>query len=52
MPLKSGSSQKTISQNISELEHAGKGRSHKQNIAIAMENARRTSRKPKRKKGK
>lgn len=40
MPLKRGKSQKTISANIRELEHsrtkAGRGRSHKQNIAIAM----------------
>ena len=47
MPLKRGGSQQTISDNISELEHsqtaAGKARSHKQNIAIAMETARRTS---------
>jgi hypothetical protein len=46
MPLKPGKSQDTISENISELEHsqtkAGKGRSHKQNVAIALENARRT----------
>jgi len=46
MPLKPGKSQQTISENISELEHsqtaAGKSRTHKQNIAIAMENARRT----------
>jgi len=47
MPLKPGKSQDTISQNISELEHsdtaAGKARSHKQNVAIALENARKTS---------
>jgi hypothetical protein len=46
MPLKKGSSQKTISENISELEHsktkAGKKRSHKQNIAIAMAEARKS----------
>lgn len=45
MPLKSGSSQKVISQNIRELEHsqtkAVKGRTHKQNIAIAMRIARK-----------
>lgn len=45
MPLKPGSSQKTISQNIRELEHsqtkAGKGRTHKQNIAIALRVARK-----------
>jgi len=44
MPLKSGSSQSVISSNISELEHSqtarGKQRSHKQNIAIALQKAR------------
>ena len=40
MPLKKGSSRKTISENIKELEHAGKNRSHKQNIAIALSTAR------------
>lgn len=43
MPLKSGSSQKTISSNIRELEHsqtkAGKKRTHEQNVAIAMSKA-------------
>jgi len=51
MPLKPGKSQKVISENISELEHsqtkAGKGRTHKQNIAIAMENARKSGGKKK-----
>jgi len=42
MPLKKGSSKATISSNISELEHAGKGRSHKQNIAIALSEARKS----------
>jgi hypothetical protein len=40
MPLKRGSSQKTISTNISELRHSG--RPQKQAIAIAMAEARRT----------
>ena len=44
MPLKSGKDQKTISDNISELEHsqtkAGQSRTHKQNVAIALEKAR------------
>jgi hypothetical protein len=46
LPLKPGKSRKVISQNISELEHsqtaAGKKRTHKQNIAIAMQQARDT----------
>lgn len=37
MPLKSGSSQDTISKNISELEHSGKD--HKKAIAIALNKA-------------
>ena len=37
MPLKSGSSKKTIGSNISELMHSG--RPQKQAIAIAMSNA-------------
>jgi hypothetical protein len=37
MPLKSGSSQETIGDNISELEHSGK--KHKQAIAIALNKA-------------
>jgi len=44
MPLKRGKSQKTISANISELSKsktkAGKGRTHKQNIKIALDEAR------------
>ena len=42
MPLVKGKSKKVISENISELEHAGKGRSHKQNIAIALSEARKS----------
>jgi hypothetical protein len=44
--LKKGSSRATISSNIRELEHsktkAGKGRSHKQNVAIALKQARKS----------
>jgi len=43
MPLKKGRSRKTISANIRELEHsrtkAGRGRTHAQNIAIALKMA-------------
>lgn len=37
MPLKKGSSKKTISENISELRHSG--RPERQSIAIAMSEA-------------
>lgn len=55
MPLKSGKSQATISENIRELHHGpthertakkfGEERAHEQSIAIAMETARKTKRK-------
>lgn len=48
MPLKRGRSQKVISANIRELEHsrtkAGRARTHKQNVAIAMKEARQSRR--------
>jgi hypothetical protein len=51
MPLKKGSSQKTISSNIKELYHANEGkakpRPRAQIIAIAESEARRTGRKKK-----
>lgn len=51
MPLKSGKSQKTISSNISELESTGKF-GHKQSIAIALEEARKSGAKIPKKKSK
>ena len=49
MPLKRGKSRKVISENISELTHHGsRPRSHKQIVAIALSEARRTGKKKKR----
>jgi hypothetical protein len=44
MPLKKGSSDETVSQNISELVHSG--RAQDQAIAIAMHQAGRGKKKP------
>lgn len=49
MPLKKGSSQKTISKNIEELKNSG--RKNAQAIAIALDLAGKSN-KPKKRKGK
>jgi hypothetical protein len=41
MPLKSGTSQATVSKNISELRHSGYGQ--KQSIAIALSQKRKSA---------
>lgn len=46
MPLKKGSSQSTISENISEMRHSGHPQD--QSVAAAMSMARRSKRKGKR----
>ena len=43
MPLKKGSSKKTVSSNIRELRHSG--RSQKQSVAIALSKAGKSRRK-------
>ncbi len=47
MPLKKGKSKKVVSENISELVRSG--RKQKQAVAIAMDSARRSGKKKKRK---
>ncbi len=42
-PLKRGSSQKVISQNIRELSHSATKRPQKQIVAIALSQARKSS---------
>jgi hypothetical protein len=45
MPLKRGASRATIARNIRELEHsktkAGRKRTHRQNVAIALKQSRK-----------
>lgn len=52
MPLVKGKSKKAIAENISELEHSKTKRPHKQIVAIALNEARKSGAKiakPKRK---
>ena len=55
MPLMKGKSRKVISQNIRELESSntkrGRGRTHKQNVAIALSKARKGGSSPSKGKG-
>ena len=49
MPLRKGKSREVMEENLHELEHsktaAGKKRSHKQNVAIMLAEARKSGKK-------